>query len=145
MYGSGREEKAMTAEECGARFMLAWEGPDWEEESDEEESDAVADLVPSAKAEVVPSVEVNDSGEAPESGVGAEVEAAGFSSGGGSLVGRPPCGLIMVEPSAEELRRWEGTWRPIAFACRKEAGVGGGGTSCSFYVDSGSSAGYYRG
>ena len=31
----------------------------------------------------------------------------------------------MVEPSAEELQRWEGTWRPIAFARRREAWVGG--------------------
>ena len=113
-------------------------GTEWEEEWDEEESDAVADLVPLAEAEVVLSVEGGGSSEANEAGVGAEAVAADVSSWVGSPMGRPPCGLIMVEPLAEELWKWEGTWRPIAFACRIEAYIGGGGALCSFLVDSGS-------
>ena len=160
MYGGGRE--ARTVEEYGARFMLAWGGPEWEEEFDEEDSVAVADLVPSAEAVIVPAVEVDDSVEAPEAGVGAEAGAAGVeadlmpsaeadvtpsvegddafgpnqasgvaeagaagvSSSVGSTLGRPPFGVIMVEPSVEELRRWEGAWRPVAFARRGGHGSG---------------------
>ena len=74
------------------------EGSDSEEESDEEESDAAADLVPSGMSEVIPSMEVD--------------------------AGRPPFGVIMVEPTVEELRRWRGLWRPVAYARRGGHGSG---------------------
>ena len=81
MYGSGREVESMTGAEYGARFMLAWGGTEWEEEWDEEESDAVADLVPSAEAEVVPLVEGDDSFEAYEAGGGRRRELLMFRVG----------------------------------------------------------------
>ena len=75
------------------------EESDSEEESDEEESDAAADLVPSGNPEIIPSIEVD--------------------------AGRPPFGVIMVEPTVEELWRWRGLWRPVAYA-RRGRGMGRG-------------------
>ena len=81
MYGSGQQVESMTAAEYGARFWLAWGGSEWEEEWDREESGAVADLVPSAEADVIPLVEGDDSFGPNEASGGRRRDLLGFRVG----------------------------------------------------------------
>ena len=98
----------MSAEEIEARDYLEFGGMGRERIVEEEEADCLVESVASSRAGDGPGVE--------------EGEGMGDVAGRGE---RPPRGMIMVKPTAEEVRRWEGLWRPIAFACRREAWVGG--------------------